>query len=163
MWWCILLSPIELISDIVEGIGQDSRKNPERLPDKLRIQFPKDGEVFRPAAGFPGVITNFDLQSEHITGSRREQLSTGESNIWASARIIAEPNIRTFNSLMREFTVVVIYMQVPEDRYPALEVFDKEIFRRLRATGRLINSTRVTDLLGIATSSPSRERTVIIR
>ena len=152
-----MVSAMELVEEIVQGIHDDWNVEGHEYKKLL----PPKEDIFKPVVGFPHVVIAVDDQAASVVGRNRE--ATSEQFIWASGRIISEPQIRTFNALLKEFTVIVLYMQVPGDQYSILEKFDREILRRIKISRRLVNTTRVTDLLGLTSGTLARERTVIIR
>ena len=87
---------------------------------------------------------------------------------WVAASVIAEPRVRGFDTDFREWTAVRITMQIPSVfvqngvGYQILTDLDQEVMQMLRASGRFVNSTFVSDYPGDGRSI-ERDRTVLLR
>ena len=81
---------------------------------------------------------------------------------WIVGQTLTEPRIVAFSANSRLYSVIVIDIHVPPNHYHVLLDIDKFLIRALKASGRFINSTRVTDFTGVSRSH-ERERTLLIR
>ena len=146
--------PVDVIPFLEELFNGDVR-------DALALKYPNvefGDPFFAPGNAFDHYLTLGPADY----GTSQETEVPNQKNCWVVGQTLTEPRIVAFSANSRLYSVIVIDIHVPPNNYHVLLDIDKHILRALKASGRFINSTRVTDFTGISRSH-ERERTLLIR